>query len=216
MSLNFTFSDNFSTTVSDNYFDTFVFDSRYYNFSRNLSSYMNFYEEKLLIYSILFTDFMFNITAIILEYYIDNTSLVNIILLSVFFVYKIYCMVLKSIENSNFAIKNICNELFENVEKLIIKNIQLSQEKEKIYKLLLLEKESNIQNMQYNYINKNLSDIQSDIMKIKTIIDDNETRAVKKIPLVSSVINRLTKNLKNHKIVINNDDQIILLSDIEL
>jgi hypothetical protein len=159
---------------------------------------------------------MFNTGGMVLEYYIDNTSLVNILLLSAFFVYKIYCMVLKSIENSNFVIKNICNELFENVEVLITKNIRLSQEKEKIYKLLLLEKESNIQNMQYNYINKNLSEIQSDIMKIKNIIDDNEMRAVKKIPLVSSVVNRLTKNLKNHKIVINNDDQIILLSDVEL
>jgi len=213
--MTFNFTDNFIATVSDN-FDNFVFDSRYYNFSRNLSSYVNFYEEKLLIYSILFTEFMFNTGGIVLEYYIDNTSLVNILLLSAFFVYKIYCMVLKSIENSNFVIKNICNELFENVERLISKNIQLSQEKEKIYKLLLLEKESNIQNMQYNYINKNLSEIQSDIMKIKNIIDDNEMRAVKKIPLVSSVVNRLTKNLKNHKIVINNDDQIILLSDVEL
>ena len=210
--MTFNFTDNFITTVSDN----FAFDSRYYNFSRNLSSYVNFYEEKLLIYSILFTEFMFNTGGMVLEYYIDNTSLVNILLLSAFFVYKIYCMVLKSIENSNFVIKNICNELFENVEVLITKNIRLSQEKEKIYKLLLLEKESNIQNMQYNYINKNLSEIQSDIMKIKNIIDDNEMRAVKKIPLVSSVVNRLTKNLKNHKIVINNDDQIILLSDVEL
>ena len=203
MSLNFTFTNNFST----NNFDNFVFDSRYY---------VNFYEEKLFIYSILFTEFIFNIADIGLRYYIENTSVVNMILLSVFFLYKIYYALMKSIENSNFTVKNICNELFENVEKLIIKNIQLTKEKEKIYKLLLLEKESNIQNMQYNYINKNLSEIHSDIMKIKSIIDDNETRAVKKIPLITSVINRLTKNLKNHKIVVNNDDQIILLSDVEL
>lgn len=203
MSLNFTFTNNFSTTITDN-FDNFVFD---------LS---NFCEEKLLIYWILFTEFILNIADIGLRYYINNVFFVNTVLLSVFFVYKIYYALMKSIENSNFTVKNICNELFENVEKLIIKNIQLTKEKEKIYKLLLLEKESNIQNMQYNYINKNLSEIHSDIMKIKSIIDDNETRAVKKIPLITSVINRLTKNLKNHKIVVNNDDQIILLSDVEL
>ena len=75
MSLNFTFTNNFST---DN-FDKFVFDSRYY---------VNFYEEKLLIYSILFTEFIFNIADIGLRYYIDNTSVVNMILLSVFFYTK--------------------------------------------------------------------------------------------------------------------------------
>ena len=210
MSLNFTFTDN--TTV----FDTFVFDSRYYDFTRNLSSYVNYFEEKLLISSILLTEFIFNSAGSGFQYYIENTFFVNVILVTAFFVYTFYYAVMKSIENSNFTVKNICSELFENVEKLIMKNIQLTKEKEKIYKLLLLEKESNIQNMQYSFINKNLSEIQADIMKIKSIIDDTESRAVKKIPLVSSVINRLTKNLKNHKIIINNDDQIILLSDVEL
>jgi len=213
MSLNFTFTDNFSTTVSDN----FVFDSRYYNLRYyNLSSCLNYFEERLLIYSILLTEFLFNSAGSGFQYYIENTFFVNTILLTAFFLYTFYYAIMKSIENSNFTVKNICSELFENVEKLIIKNIQLTKEKEKIYKLLLLEKESNIQNMQYSFINKNLSEIQADIMKIKSIIDDNEIRVVKKIPLVSSVINRLTKNLKNHKIIINNDDQIILLSDVEI
>ena len=197
LNLNFTFTN---TTIFD-IFDNFDINSRYH-LSQTL--------EKLLIYSTLFNEYMFNITDIGYRYYIENTFFVNMLLLSVFFVYRMYYVFLKSIENSNFAIKNICNELFENVEKLIIKNIELTKEKENIYKLLLLEKESN---MQYDYINKNLSDIQSDIMKIKDIINDTEIRAVKKIPLVSYVINRLTKNLKNHKILINKDDQIILLSD---
>ncbi len=161
-------------------------------------------------------DYLEKITDIVSIYYFENTIFVNLMLISVFFVYKIYYALIKSIENSNFTIKNICGELFKNVENLIIKNIQLTKEKEKIYKLLLLEKESNIKNMQYNYINKNLSEIHSDIMKIKSIIDDTETRVVKKIPLITSVINKLTKNLKNHKIVVDNDEQIILLSDIEL
>ena len=147
MSLNFTFTDN--TTVCD----TFVFD---------------YFEEKLLISSILLTEFIFNSAGSGFQYYIENTFFVNVILVTAFFVYTFYYAVMKSIENSNFTVKNICSELFENVEKLIMKNIQLTKEKEKIYKLLLLEKESNIQNMQYSFINKNLSEIQADIMKIKS------------------------------------------------
>jgi hypothetical protein len=207
-----TIYDNFDAAslfdLRYNNIDAFVFDLKY----NDIRSYVNYFEEKLSIYSILLIEFLFNTTDNGLKYYIENSFFVNIILINIFVGYKFYDALMKSIEYSNFKINNICggSELFENVEKLIIKNIQLTQEKEKMYKLLLIEKESN---MQYNYINKNLSEIHSDIMKIKNIIDDTDSRVAKKIPLITSVIHKLTKNLKNHKIV---NDQTILLSDVEL
>jgi hypothetical protein len=58
-------------------FDNFDINSRYH-LSQNL--------EKLLIYSTLFNEYMFNITDIGYRYYVENTFFVNMLLLSVFFV----------------------------------------------------------------------------------------------------------------------------------
>ena len=85
--MNFT-EMSFSNICPDNY---------YVNFSENI----NYVEEKLLIFSILATDFIFTIIYYGLEYYFNNTLHVNLCLISLYVLYKLQQIHLLLQKNQN-------------------------------------------------------------------------------------------------------------------